>query len=385
MVESISSGGTVHCQRPGTADPATSRSRKTPSQVEGKPSNADEGMGSAANTSTTVATSKQQQSSNLPIRVMTESDLQTTIQWAGQEGWAPGVGDGYAFHGVDHEGFFMAHLPEGRPIAAVSGVRYNEHYGFIGLYICVPEYRGHGHGLAVFNRAMAHLGKERVIGLDAVAAQQANYEKQGFVVAHQIIRFELVVVPPCDGVGGISTEKTQPAVADDGDTDKPPALVVRKLTREDDGMIQKVAEFDLRHIAAPREGFLRNWLIAPGHTARVVVDEDGDSSDAVKVIGFGVLRPCLGGFRIGPIFAESTSVAHMLLREFIAEASSAATVSPHEVKKLFVDVPEPNKAGVEMAEQMGLTRLFALERMYRGPPPRLPLERIFALTTLEVG
>lgn len=67
-------------------------------------------------------------------------------------------------------------------------MRYGEKYGFIGLYICAEEFRRNGHGTALFRHALRYL-EGRVVGLDAVEAQQTNYAKHGFVLAHNTTRF----------------------------------------------------------------------------------------------------------------------------------------------------------------------------------------------------
>ncbi len=62
-------------------------------------------------------------------------------------------------------------------------------FGFIGLYIVRPEYRGRGYGLAIFNEAMRYL-EDRCVGLDGVIAQQENYRRSGFKLAYRNIRFQ---------------------------------------------------------------------------------------------------------------------------------------------------------------------------------------------------
>ena len=71
----------------------------------------------------------------------------------------------------------------------VSAVRYGAHYGFIGFYIVRPDFRGRGHGMALWQAGMARLSG-RLVGLDGVVAQQANYRKSGFVLAHNNVRMQ---------------------------------------------------------------------------------------------------------------------------------------------------------------------------------------------------
>jgi hypothetical protein len=52
---------------------------------------------------------------------------------------------------------------------------------------------------------------------------------------------------------------------------------------------------------------------------------------------------------------------------------------------LSLDGPDPNIAGRALASQNGMTPVFSTVRMYDGPPPVLDLDRIFGVTTLELG
>ena len=44
-----------------------------------------------------------------------------------------------------------------------------------------------------------------------------------------------------------------------------------------------------------------------------------------------------------------------------------------------------NHRAIALAKRWGLTPVFETARMYRGPPPELPLDRIFGIATFELG
>jgi hypothetical protein len=48
-------------------------------------------------------------------------------------------------------------------------------------------------------------------------------------------------------------------------------------------------------------------------------------------------------------------------------------------------VPEAHGAAVALAEEAGLEKGFATARMYAGPPPPIRLERVFGVTSFELG
>lgn len=292
------------------------------------------------------------------IEIMSEEDLRTVLEWAGREGWNPGMKDAAPFRVADAGGFFAVRGEEGGELmAGISAVRYGESYGFIGLYICAPELRGRGHGTAVFRHAMAHL-EGRTIGLDAVPAQQATYTKYGFVLAHQVVRF-----------GGEISTSSPPPVAGGGEDGGVDALTTKEH-------VDLVVAFDDEHLPARREEFTRAWLNTPGHIVRTVI-VDGE------VKGYGVLRPCVDGAKIGPLFASSGEVAELLAKALVVAATT--TTSASATVKIMLDVPAPNRQGVQLAERLGLTEMGQTGRMYRGPAPKLPLDRIFGVTSLELG
>ena len=122
----------------------------------------------------------------LAVRRMTEADLALALEWAAAEGWNPGLHDARSFYAADPQGFLLAEL-DGAPAGSVSAVRYGADFGFLGLYIVRPEFRGRGFGLKLWRAALDHLG-DRIVGLDGVVAQQGNYRRSGFALAFRNIR-----------------------------------------------------------------------------------------------------------------------------------------------------------------------------------------------------
>src|SRR5579871_2246741 len=122
----------------------------------------------------------------LMIRRMTEADLALALEWAAAEGWNPGLHDARSFYVADPQGFLLGEL-DGAPVGSVSAVRYDAVFGFLGLYIVRPEFRGRGFGLKLWRAALDCLG-DRIVGLDGVVGQQDNYRRSGFALAFRNIR-----------------------------------------------------------------------------------------------------------------------------------------------------------------------------------------------------
>lgn len=273
----------------------------------------------------------------LSVRAMAAHEVALAIEWAAQEGWNPGLHDASCFLAADAQGFLVGELA-GEPVSCISAVRYGADFGFLGFYLVRPEERGRGYGLATWEAALARL-QGRVIGLDGVLAQEASYRRSGFVTAYHNIRF--------GGRPAGASGHAQPAA---------------------EVPFEELAEFDAEHFGYRRAGFLRAWLAQEGATALALQGEDG-------LTGYGVVRRCRSGHKIGPLFARGPAAAREL----------AAALAAEREGEVFLDVPEPNQAALDLARELGLAPVFETVRMYRGEPPRLPLAQIYGVTTFELG
>ncbi len=271
------------------------------------------------------------------IRPLTRAEMDVALDWAAAEGWNPGLADADCFRRADEAGFLGLFLA-GHMVASISVVAYDAAFAFLGLYIVAPAFRGQGFGLKLWQAGMASLG-DRIVGLDGVVAQQANYAKSGFHLAWNNQRYE--------GRGGGS---------------EPSGLVPLAAVP-----FAELAAYDRGLFPAPRDRFLACW--SERHPGRAILE-------AGKLRGFGVIRRCRLGWKIGPLFADTPAYAEALFVGLAAQAPG---------EPVFLDVPQPNAAAVALTERHGMTPCFETARMYAGGRPELPLARIFGITTLELG
>lgn len=263
-------------------------------------------------------------------------------EWAAEEQWNPGLGDTACFHPTDPGGFFVGRQ-DGSPVSAVSVVNYSDDFAFLGYYLVHRDLRGTGLGMATWDAAVPHAG-QRTIGLDAVLEQVETYRRSGFAPAYPTSRY-----------GG---HPSSPGV---------PSPSVVPVTEEH---LDALTGYDEQCFPAPRSAFLRRWVSAPGHRAHVFV-RDGEPA------GYGVIRQARGGHRVGPLFADTPQAAEALFDALIAPLS--------QDDEVHVDIPETNEAAVSLATSRGLERGFQSVRMYKGAPPALRAERVFGVTSLELG
>jgi hypothetical protein len=96
-----------------------------------------------------------------------------------------------------------------------------------------------------------------------------------------------------------------------------------------------------------------------------------------RLRGYGVIRRTRGRHKIGPLFADGAPEALALYRGLVAEVRRGETV--------YMDVPEVNAAAAGLPEALGMKEVFRTVRMYRGPQPVFALEKVFGVTSLELG
>ena len=275
-------------------------------------------------------------------RTMTRQEVELAIDWAAEEGWNPGLYDADCFYAADPDGFLIG-LLGGEPVATISVVKYGDYFSFLGLYIVKPGYRGKGYGMRIWKAGLERL-RGRTIGLDGVVAQQENYKKSGFTLAYKNIRYQ--------GTGGGSFP-TDPGI-------------VRLSTLPFD----EVCAYDRPFFPGKRGQFLRHWIVQPQSTALGILRNH-------KLSGYGVLRVCRSGYKVGPLFADNPEFAERLF--------SALTACVPEGTPVFLDTPSVNPAAVELAKRHKMTAAFETARMYAGESPDLPISRLFGITTFELG
>ena len=119
-----------------------------------------------------------------------------------------------------------------------------------------------------------------------------------------------------------------------------------------------------------RDAFLRCWIAQPGAKA-MAVEQHG------AIAGYGVIRPTRSGFKVGPLFADDASCAEALFHALAMRVPAGTAIA--------LDVPEPNRGAIALAERHAMSPVFETARMYAGPAPKVPLPKLFGVTTFELG
>jgi len=281
------------------------------------------------------------QDNNYTIKTMSRKEVNIAIEWAAAEGWNPGLHDAECYFTADQNGFIIGLIGD-EPIATISVVKHGESFGFLGFYIVKSEYRGKGYGIQIWNAGLKYL-EARNIGLDGVVAQQDNYKKSGFKLAYRNIRYE--------GIGGCPP---------------PDSEIVQLSTLP----FETIDSYDRPFFPENRSKFIKSWINQPEcHSLGIM--QNG------KLSGYGVIRGCRVGYKIGPLFADNPEIAESL---FLALKSKVKPTEP-----VFLDTPEVNQSAVALAERYNMKVSFETARMYSGEMPDIPTNRLFGVTSFEIG
>ena len=273
------------------------------------------------------------------IRAMKPEEMKTAISWAAEEGWNPGLNDGDCFYKTDPGGFFVGEL-NGEIIATKSAVRYPNNFGFMGFYIVKKEYRGKGYGLKIWRHGFNNLAG-MTSGMDGVVDQQPNYKKSGYVFAYRQMRFE------GKGISGM----------------------YKNLKSLNEISFEDLVKYDSQMFPSERKVFLDMWVNQTGISFKASLKNG-------KLVGYGVIRPCVKGYKIGPLFADNEEVAENLFLGLCDFADGS---------EVYLDVPEINIHALNLIKKYKMNYVFETARMYHNGFPNMDVNKIFGVTTFELG
>lgn len=271
--------------------------------------------------------------------------LKTLMSWAEAEGWNPGPKDAEVFFATDPEGFY-GYYHNGELIAGGAIVSYNGQFGFMGLFIVKPDYRSTGIGRQLWyqrrNTLLSRLDKGATIGMDGVVAMQPFYNKGGFEIAFRDERYVRT---------GAAYE------------------VHKNITPITETDLDTVLAYDADCFGFPRPQFMQPWLFLPGNKTFKYTEDN-------IIKGFTVVRKLMKGYKIGPLFADNPTIAEELYK---------ACLNAVQGEQLYMDIPVCNEAAVQLVKTYEAGYVFECARMYYGPPPKVDMNKVFGITSFELG
>jgi ribosomal protein S18 acetylase RimI-like enzyme len=258
------------------------------------------------------------------IRVMTHGDIDLVIRLQEMVGWGNTRADADRSLYYEPEGCFVASV-DGVDVGIVNSFLYGD-VGFIGNLIVVPETRGAGVGAALMRKAIDRLtanGAE-TIHLDAVQKAIPLYERLGFKGEYWSLRYS-------------------------GTATKAPHHSIEPMIKED---LDKVTRLDRRFFGLDRTQKLK----------RVQHDFPElcfKASKGGELHGFIMAKPGASNVRVGPWICDPKHAEY-------AEPLLNALSSKVDGRKLWVGIPETNKASVKIVEAKKWKQMPSSLRMSYG-------------------
>ena len=291
---------------------------------------------------------------NFTIRHLVQDDIDLVTEWSRNEGFAPGLDDINIYRNTDRQGLWVGCLDD-IPIGTISAVKYNNDYGFIGLYLVLKEHRGKGYGLKLWGNALSHMRDIKCVGLEAAPNRVSDYEKSGFKFSSITTRWKL-----------------------DAEIQRlslfcPMELNGIRLMNRSNISHEIVQNYDSKREESPRPHFLSYWLDHSSGEVFALLD------GANNCHGFGRIRPCLlessMGWRIGPLVANTKQMAQYLLSNLVH----------NRVGSILIDSPASNPNVNSLLIDCKFEKISQTHRMYKGQQPPLKMEEVYALACLELG
>jgi hypothetical protein len=181
------------------------------------------------------------------------------------------------------------------------------------------------------------------LGCDGVLGMAKKYESYGFIPAYRNVRYL-----------GRAVAQARSA----------PELVPLSSVP-----LKDLTEYDAQMFPSAREKFLDLWTNQPDSFGLAHL-ENG------RIKGYGVIRRCVAGHKVGPLFADNGTIAANIL---------SALVSRFPGEEFCLDVPLPNKEAVDLALRSGMREVFSTLRMYTRGQPDIDIGRVFGITSFELG
>lgn len=263
----------------------------------------------------------------MEISAFGKEEINEFLPLAAAEGWISGDWELDFLVAAFSPGCLVCRA-NGRAIAFVTAVKYGRS-GWIGNLIVHPDWRGRGVGSALLLRALAALDDAgtRTVWLTASEAGRPIYERLGFSAIDTIVRWE--------GRGSVG------------------------VSREIAGTDEIVA------LDASGWGDRRELLIE-----RVLCR----GPSCLLPSGFLVCQQWPGAVQLGPWSCAGSASAAALLGRAVVPCPGGV--------RMFLDVPEGNRAAPGLLRSDCFVPGSATTLMYRGDAPDYAPERIFALASM---
>ena len=278
---------------------------------------------------------------------MTPRDVPLGMRLKEQAGWNQTEADWRRCLELQPDGCFVAER-EGVAVGTVTTCTFGS-IAWIAMVLVDVAVRGQGIGQALLDHALAFLDNRGVpsVRLDATPLGRPLYEKRGFIEEYTLMRFEGVA--PVAGTPVSWRDK----------------MAVGAMLPEHQ---ERVLQFDRQVTGTNRAALLRRLFADAPDEWRLALRGD-------DVLGFSGARAGSRAWQIGPCLTKAEAGPLLL----------ADALTRHAGERVFVDVPEDNRAAIAVMADAALVPQRPLYRMCRGPKPHEQVQHLWASSGPEKG
>lgn len=289
---------------------------------------------------------------DLELRRLTSADLPFCRKLVSQAGWNQVDADWLRVMELDPSGCFVTNA-DGQKVGTIVYTRFPSNpqksipsVAWISMVLVDRDFRNRGIGREMFSKIVSHLRASNTdtIRLDATDMGLNLYKKFGFREEYELIRFT-----------------RQNAKADIPDA----------APRGSDLNLAGIASLDATVTHTDRRQLLE--VLMKSHRGQIL---EFRSEERNKIVGYVGFRPGRLGWQIGPCVAEVSDAGLEALKQALDLLSA---------KRLIIDIPIENLAGIRWAEENRFREQRRFTRMYLGNKPTDRPDLIFASFGPEKG
>lgn len=280
------------------------------------------------------------------VRQMTAADIPFANEVRALARWNQTPRDWEGYLAFEPAGCFIAEH-NGRPAGTATAINYGGRVAWIGMVLVHPDFRRLGIGTELLRAALRYLQGLGVtaIKLDATPMGRPVYVPLGFQDEYEVTRFE----------------GNAPTIAAPASADVVPFAAVP---------FDALVALDAHAFSTPRPAVLADLARRHPDLCFAIRNANGPA-------GFLIAREGNSALQLGPCIAQDEATADGLLHAFFHRVPG---------RRVFLDVPNVNRAGLALMQRHGFTVQRSFMRMFLGtnPHPGEP-SLIFGTSGAEKG
>lgn len=143
----------------------------------------------------------------------------------------------------------------------------------------------------------------------------------------------------------------------------------KNISPIDEDDLSSILTYDKQCFGFARPQFMIPWLNLPDNKTFKYIKNN-------QIKGFAIVRKANIGYKICPLFADNENIAEELYKACLNSVIG---------EPLFLDIPSVNKGSLNLIKKHNAKYIFECARMYYGKAPNNEIDKVFGVTTFELG